>query len=142
MNRNEFLRGLGLSTGAIVATYCMGSLTSCEDRFAGVTPSGTIDFTLDLSNSSYSTLLNKGGWIRTQNVVIAHTPDDNYVAVTQICSHEGQRQVGYRPSNNDFYCSAHGALFDINGNGENANGRRGIQVYNVSLEGTMLRVYS
>ena len=31
INRKQFLSKLGLGTGAIMATYCLGSLISCDD---------------------------------------------------------------------------------------------------------------
>ena len=32
INRKQFLSKLGLGTGAIMATYCLGSLSSCDDE--------------------------------------------------------------------------------------------------------------
>ena len=32
INRKQFLSKLGLGIGAIMATYCLGSLSSCDDE--------------------------------------------------------------------------------------------------------------
>ena len=139
MNRKDFLKKMGFSAGAIMATYCFGGLTtSCSSDAVG--PSG-IDFTIDLTEASNAALQNVGGFVRVNNVVIAQVAEDDYVAVTQVCSHEGEKQVSYRASKNDFYCSAHGATFDINGKGTNNNGNRGIKVYTTELNGPSLRVF-
>jgi cytochrome b6-f complex iron-sulfur subunit len=141
INRKRFLSKLGLGTGAIMATYCLGSLSSCDDEdddYIG----GEVDFTLDLDESAYDALNAVGGYVRMNKVVIATVSEGTFVAVTQICSHEGQEKVIYRSSNNDFYCTQHGATFDLQGNGLNSNGSKGILVYKTSLSGTLLRIYS
>ena len=140
INRKQFLSKLGLGTGAIMATYCLGGLTSCNDDDDYI--SGEVDFTLDLDESAYDALNAVGGYVRMNKVVIATVSEGTFVAVTQICSHEGQEKVIYRSSNNDFYCTQHGATFDLQGNGLNSNGSKGILVYKTSLLGTLLRIYS
>jgi len=140
INRKQFLSKLGLGTGAIMATYCLGSLISCDDDDDYI--SGEVDFTLDLDESAYDALNTVGGYVRINKVVIAAVSEGTFVAVTQICSHEGKEKVTYRSSNNDFYCTEHGAIFDLEGKGLNSNGSKGILIYNTSLSGTLLRVYS
>jgi len=139
MNRKEFLQKMGFSAGAIAATYCLG-LTGCMQQ-QGIKPSGSVDFTIDISQSQYSALKNVGGYIRTNDVVIAHTEQDVYVAVTQICSHQGQPQVMYRSGSNDFFCTVHGATYNVNGKGTNSFGRNGLTTYQVDVSGTQLHVH-
>jgi len=139
INRNQFLSKLGLGTGAIMATYCLGSLISCDDDdYIG----GEVDFTLDLDDSAYDALNALGGYMRINKVVIAAVSEGTFVAVTQICSHQGAENITFRSLNNDFYCTQHGAIFDLDGKGLNSNGSKGILIYNTSLSGTLLRVYS
>jgi len=73
--------------------------------------------------------------------VIAKTAT-GYAAATVICSHEGQQQITYRNTLNQWYCTAHGASFDINGIGQNGNGSKGLTIYKTSLSANNLRVYS
>ena len=75
-------------------------------------------------------------------VVVAKTKAGIYVAVTQICSHQGNTNVVYQQSTDDFYCGVHGALYDTLGNGLNSNGSNGLKKYNTALSGTSLRIYS
>jgi cytochrome b6-f complex iron-sulfur subunit len=140
MNRKEFLKSMGLSGAALLAVYCSGCSLSPNVNFN--TPSTSVDFTLDLSQSAYNSLNTDGGYVITNGVVVARTTSGQYVAVTQICSHEGQPNVTYVKSSNIFYCNVHGAQYDTSGKGLNSNGRNGLATYKTSLNGTLLRVYS
>ena len=143
MNRKEFFQKLGLSTGAIMAVYCMGGVTGCSSSDDSVTPdTGDVDFTLDLSTSANESLNQVGGFVVTNQVVVARVTDSTFAAVTQVCSHQGQRQVTYDASNEEFHCTAHGARYDTQGDGLNANGSRGLTTYQTTLDGNMLRVFS
>jgi cytochrome b6-f complex iron-sulfur subunit len=134
------LKKLGYTGGALLAVYCMGGLSSCSKT--SVTPSGPKDFTIDLEDPTYSSLKTTGNYLVVQEVVIVCTGAGVYSAVTVICSHEGQKKVAYRKSQNDFYCSEHGATFSISGKGTNGNGSGGLTVYKTALSGTKLRIYS
>jgi cytochrome b6-f complex iron-sulfur subunit len=139
INRNEFLKSLGLKGAALMAVYCgIGGVTSCKNE-ESVTPNvapGTEVLNLDLSTATG--LKNVGGYIQSNNVVVAQVSAGKYIAVTQICSHEGLKQVIYQ--NGEFYCTAHGARYDTAGKGLNGNGSKGIKAYNVTVVGTTLKV--
>ncbi|MEQ1623155.1 MAG: Rieske 2Fe-2S domain-containing protein, partial [Sediminibacterium sp.] len=83
-----------------------------------------------------------GGFVIQNAVVIAKTGTGTYAAATVICSHEGQKQITYRSAGSQWYCSSHGATFDINGAGLNGNASKGLTIYKTSLNGTSLRIYS
>ncbi len=140
MNRKEFLQNLGLSAGALLATYCLGGLSACSSE--GVQPTGSVDFIIDLNDAAYAALNDVGGFIKKDGVVIAQTSADVFVAVTQICSHEGLKRIEYRKSKNDFYCGAHGASFSTSGSGNNSAAKAGLKVYNIDISGSQLHVYS
>ncbi len=139
INRNAFLKNLGLKGAALVAVYCAGnSLTSCQND-SGVTPLAG-DITLDLTDSKYAALKSNNGYVvlSSQNVVVARTGTDTYVAVTLICSHEQRREITYKSG--EFYCTAHGARFDNSGRGLNTDGKKGLTVYPTTLSGTTLTI--
>ena len=140
INRKQFLNKLGLGIGAITATYCLGGLTNCNEGSNIIVPD--VDFILNLDDSAYDALKTVGGYVRKNKVVIALVSEGNFVAVTQICSHQGAESVTFRSTNTDFYCTRHGAIFDLEGNGLNSNGSKGIMVYKTSLSGKDLRIYS
>ncbi len=141
MSRAKFLKSLGISAGAVMATWCMGGLSSCMTTDTPAPGDGSVDYTLDLEASENSALLTNGGWLTRNGIVIARTNGGDYVAVTQTCSHERRRQVTYRASKNDFYCTAHGATFSTTGKGTNSTGSRGLTSYATQLDSTILRVF-
>jgi cytochrome b6-f complex iron-sulfur subunit len=139
ISRNEFLKSIGLKGAALMAVYCAGStLIACKNDTV-LTPNVTAGSTLlSLDISTTTALKNIGGFIAQNQVVIAKVSATTYVAVTQVCSHEGKTQVTYQ--NGEFYCTAHGARFDTSGKGLNGNGSGGIRVYTVSVTGSILTV--
>lgn len=142
MERTEFLKKLGLGGAALVAVYCTGALGSCSKKNKAIPQAENKDFTLDLTDPAYARLKNNGSFVVVNTVVIAKTKAGNYVAVTQICSHEGNVNVVYDASNDNFYCSSHGARFNTSGGGINSEGSKGLKTYNTSLNGNSLRVFS
>jgi cytochrome b6-f complex iron-sulfur subunit len=132
MTRKEFLGKIGIGAAFVLTASCLGSCTKDTGN--------AVDFILDLNDSANVALQNTGGYIIKNQVVVAKAEDGNYYAATQICSHEGQMQVIFRQ--NQYYCTAHGAKFDLDGNGANSTGSKGISVYNTTLSGTQLRVFS
>jgi len=140
IKRNEFLKSLGLKGASLMAIYCgTSALSSCQNE-SDVAPSGNVDFTLDLTNASYSALNMVGKYIVLNQVVIARVSATSFAAVTQICSHQGQAQVMYNGSG--FSCPVHGASFSITGTRTNNVSSKDIAVYKTSLTNTSLRVFS
>ena len=140
IKRNEFLKSLGLKGASLMAIYCgTSALSSCQNE-SEVAPSGSVDFTLDLTNASYSALNTVGKYITINKVVVARVSATSFAAVTQICSHEGQAQVMYNGSG--FSCPAHGATFSITGAKTNNVSNKGITAYQTTLTNSSLRVFS
>lgn len=140
IKRNDFLKSLGFKGASLMAIYCGASaLSSCKNE-SEVAPSGAVDFTLDLTNASYSALNTVGKYITVNKVVIARVSATSFAAVTQICSHEGQAQVMYNGSG--FSCPAHGATFSITGAKTNNVSSKGITAYQTTLTNSSLRVFS
>lgn len=96
--------------------------------------------TLDLNSSAAANLKSVGGYITQNGVVVAQVSQGVYVAVTQTCSHEPKKNVIFNKT--EFYCTVHGARFDLTGKGKNSFGSRGIAVYKVATSGSTLVVYS
>ena len=138
LDRHQFLRQLGFQGAALLALYCTGqSLSSCSQS-ASITPAplpGAV--TVDLTIASNAALKAVGGYVITNNIVVANTAQ-GYVAATVVCSHQGQRQIILQ--NGEFYCTAHGARYSLSGNGLNTNGSGGLTVYKVTQTGNMLTI--
>jgi len=135
MNRKEFLSQLGIGAAFIITASCLGGCS--KDVIA---QPANIDFLLDLNTPENKALTKNGGFIIKNRVVVARTNSGNYIAATQVCSHDQEVKVTYR--DNEFYCTEHGARFDQAGKGLNNFGNKGIAIYNTSLDGSMLRVFS
>lgn len=162
MNRYEFLKSMGFRGGALMVL-----LTSCireEDTYvealtispsSNTTPvvttpptTGTTDLstiknplvTIDLTASANAALKTVGGYLVKSGIVIAQASAGVYVAATQTCSHEPKKRVIFNRT--EFYCTDHGARFDLTGKGLNSFGSKGIAVYKVATDGKTLVVYS
>ena len=125
MKRSEFIRNLGLSSGALMAVYCMGALTSCTKEN---TPSpttntnptsanpatGKIDFTLDLSLAVNAPLTANGGFLYNGDILVAKVKSGAYIALSKVCTHQGTTVI-YQKETDDIYCPNHGSMYDIAG---------------------------
>ena len=142
MNRMEFLKSLGLKGASLFAVYCAASgLSSCVNESMDPTnPTGGTgnELSLDLTSAAYSKLNTVGNYVVVSGIVIARVSASSFAAVTQVCSHEGRRQVVFNAG--EFYCAAHGARFDTAGKGLNSTGSRGLKTYAIVLDGTNLKV--
>ena len=138
----EFLKSLGLKGASLFAVYCAASgLSSCvNESMDPSTPTGGTgnELVLDLNSAAYSKLTTVGNYVIVSGVVIARVSATAFAAVTQVCSHEGQRKVVFNAG--EFYCPVHGARFDTAGKGLNSTGSRGLKTYATTLDGTTLKV--
>lgn len=150
MKRGEFLKSLGLSTSTLMAFWCLGTtMTACGSSSDDPTPnpnpgtgtgtgisgttSGTaINFTVDLTNSNNSKLKNNGESIIAGDVLVAKSTSGSYVALSRICTHEGN-QVAYRSSSNDVFCQTHGSTFSIAGAVTNGPATTALKTYTVTV---------
>lgn len=138
INRLEFLKKMGLTGASLMAVYCGVTMSSCKNEDATVAPTGGTA-TYDMNTSTFAKLLTKGGFHvdSANNIVIANTSDNGYVAVTLVCTHQQQRQIYY--STNKFACSAHGATFDNKGNATSV-ASSALTTYKVTQTGNVLTV--
>jgi cytochrome b6-f complex iron-sulfur subunit len=136
MERKDFIAQLGLGAAFVLTAGCFGSCKKDSTPAADV----PVDFTLDLAAPANAALATNGGYLVSNGVVVAKNNAGAYVAATQTCSHEGLKQITL--ANNEWTCTAHGAKFNLAGSGLNSNGSKGLKIYNTTLTGTSLRVFS
>lgn len=96
--------------------------------------------TIDLTSSAASALKTVGGYLVQSGIVVAMSSAGNYIAVTQTCSHEPKKAIIFNKT--EFYCTVHGASYDLAGKGKNSFGSKGIAVYKIATDGKTLVVYS
>jgi cytochrome b6-f complex iron-sulfur subunit len=143
ISRKEFLSLVGVGAASSVVLSCIGCSKSSDGQGGGQNVTGPtgIDFTLDLTSSSNAALLNNGGYLAIQKILVARTEAGAYIAVQQSCTHQNYPLV-YVGSNHEFYCNNHGSAFTEAGVVKNSPANRNLTVYNTTLTGTSLRVYS
>ncbi len=156
MTRKEFLQTIPIGAGIAFSLMCTGSCNQA-DRLATAANETTslrtdsfinpsqepVDFVIDLNTPTYQKLKTPGEYAFYKDVIIVFTDDEKYLAASKICSDEWIPRVIW--DGKEFYCLAHGATFDRQGNGtttKNNLGFRGLDIFNVSLDGNLLHVYS
>ena len=126
--------------GNEVSMAADSTITVSQNQNSGSGSSGQINYllTIDLNSSDYKALANVGGYIIQSRIVVAQVSSGVYAAATQTCSHEPRNRVVFR--NNEWYCTDHGARFSLNGAGLNQRGSRGLSVFKVTQEGSILYI--
>ena len=147
IERKEFMKQVGLSFGAIMLMNCLQACDTGDipDPTTPNTNTGKLDITLDLNTTTYSSLLNKGGFVvvSSKGVIVAHTSSDTFIAVASACTHEGTT-IGYRASSNDFLCPNHQSVFTSTGAVQTGPATKALTKYNTSYDATSktLRVFA
>ncbi len=111
-------------------------------------PTG-VDFTIDLNSQEGSGLQNNGDFILYDadgdsftDVVVVKNLEGNFIAASQICSHQQTDQVRFLDDNGGiFRCSTHGSEFDQNGAPLNTITNNPLKTFNTELNGNILRVF-
>jgi cytochrome b6-f complex iron-sulfur subunit len=138
MERRRFFSLLGAGTAAVVLSRTLESCSKDSSTSPGT--SQNVDFTLDLSSSTYSALKTAGNSTQKDNIIIAHTTSDEYIALSEICTHQSC-SVNFDGST-AFVCPCHGSMFAKDGSVTRGPAQRALTRYNTSLNGNSLRVYS
>jgi len=146
MERKQFLRSLG--AGAAFAIV-FPSVQSCsKDGNGDVSPEDMrpiptgIDFTIDLNSNEGTSLQNNGDYILKDYVVVVKNLEGNFVAASQICSHQQTEEVRFVENDGGiYYCSTHGARFDQTGKPLNSITSNPLKIFQTELTGNLLRVF-
>ena len=151
MERKEFLRSLGAGAAFAVLFPCASGCSS-NRREALETfdePTG-VDFVIDLTNPDYSALNSNGGFVLVMSnssdgltdIVVARNLEGELVAASQICSHQQTDRVRFISDDGGiFFCSTHGSRFNQNGTPLNTITNNPLKVFNITLEGDILRIF-
>ncbi|WP_289063246.1 Rieske 2Fe-2S domain-containing protein [uncultured Zobellia sp.] len=152
MERKQFLKTLGASAAFALAFPCLHGCSSDsgdDGEAEGNTPIPVgIDFTLDLDAPENAKLASNGGFVLKNLVVVAKNFEGEFVAASQVCSHEGFAQVRFAPQleGGIFYCDVHspGSRFDQKGNPLNqvdSKEPKALKIFKTELTDNMLRVF-
>lgn len=141
MDRKHFLNSIGMSAAAFAIINCVGCKKSDGSNSADTSGPTGINFSLDLSLAANAVLLNNGGSLISNGVIVARTQTGTYIAVQRSCTHENYT-LTYQSANSRFYCPNHGATFSERGIVTNGPASRSLTVYNTQLTDNILKVYS
>ncbi|MDF0715954.1 Rieske (2Fe-2S) protein [Muricauda sp. 334s03] len=153
MERKEFLRSLGAGAAFALTFPCLQGCSKDDVGGDRDIPSG-VDFTIDLDSPDASSLNDLGGFIEVASnvsengltdIVVARNLEDELVAASLICSHQGYAEVEFSQSNGGiFSCEVHGSRFAQDGtplNQVDSVPAKALKVFNTELDGSTLRVY-
>ncbi len=145
MERKEFLRSLGAGAAFALTFPCLQGCSKDDDNGDIVEVPTGIDFTIDLNSTEGAKLANNGSFILKNLVVVVKNLEGNFIAASQVCSHESYDQVRYVPNDGGiFYCDVHGSRFELDGaplNQVDSNTPKPLKIYNTELNGDILRVF-
>lgn len=132
--------GTGTTSSNTTTTTSTGADTTLFITTTELNKITGVKATLDLSSSTYSKLKTRGGYVVINNTyVVALSKTGKYIAATVTCSHEPKKRIIY--SNEEWYCTDHGARFSLTGTGLNQNGNKGLTVYKVATDGNTVILY-
>ncbi|HDZ13310.1 hypothetical protein LCGC14_1189850 [marine sediment metagenome] len=146
MERKKFLRTLGAGAAFAIAFPCIGACSKDNNSEEGNTPvpSG-VDFTVDLASTEGEKLAENGSFIRKNLVIVAKNLEGEFVAASQVCSHQGYDEVEFSGQNGGiFYCGVHGSRFEQNGTPTNqvdTQPAKALKVFKTEVSGNILRVF-
>lgn len=146
LKRSEFLRGLGLSTSALMAFYCMGTgLSSCTKDdgpapnppggsagITGTTTGSGIDFNVDLTSKDFTDLKTEGKFAYIGDTIVIATANKKYVALSKACTHQGT-DVKYREGSMDIQCPRHNSEFKLDGSVQKGPAASPLTVFKTTL---------
>jgi cytochrome b6-f complex iron-sulfur subunit len=161
MERKEFLNLVGICLGAVILQNCMSGCTKASDPTPVapvVTPpvsgggnnsggnttvvglsgnnvlsKGAIDFTIDLTSTTFADLKTNGKALVSGDVIIARTKTGDFLVVEKACTH-AQTTVDYNAENNNFTCSNHGSVFESSGSVTSGPATKALKRYNATFD--------
>jgi cytochrome b6-f complex iron-sulfur subunit len=141
MDRKEFLSQIGLSSALVFAGTCLGACSKGSTGTPSPAPPTSVDFSINLNDANYAALKTKGGYVVVNNIIVALSTSNTYLAVSSICPHQGVT-VQFQAAQDQFFCNAHSSLFSSTGARISGPANSGLKQYNTSLSGTSLRIFS
>jgi len=145
MNRRELI--IKAMMGGSTLFVAPALLTSCSKEELGDDDNnGTNNgggggnvITIDLTNPTYSALNTAGGSKVVQNIIIANTGNNVFVALASTCTHEGCT-VEYAHATTNFVCPCHQSAFATSGSVTKGPALTALRSYPVSKSGDTLTI--
>ena len=160
MERKEFLNLVGMSVGAVILQNCLSGCAKASDPTPAIIPpvtppvipptgggtttvsgltgnnsiaKGIIDFSLDITNKSFSDLATNGKAIISGDIIVARTKAGDFLALEKACTHESTT-VNYIADTNIFLCPNHSSEFNANGSVKKAPASTPLKSYKATFD--------
>jgi cytochrome b6-f complex iron-sulfur subunit len=138
MQRRKFIFKI-MAGGTIVAAIPLTMSCEKEDDNPSEDGNKSDEIVIDLNDSKYSSLKSSGASVIVNDVIVANTGNDQFVALSSVCTHQGCT-VGYNESSNNFPCPCHGSVFSTSGNVLNGPASTPLMKYSVQKTGDILKI--
>ena len=140
MERKAFLQKFAIGGSLLLTSPVLFNACSSDDD--DMTPNNdnnnnNNNLTIDLANPSFGALNAVGGFLYSGDIIIIHSSENNFIALSKICTHEGCF-VGYNHSSGQLPCPCHGSVFSTTGSVLNGPAPTSLKKYNVKKEGNTL----
>lgn len=137
MKRKEFIEKFAL--GGSILFFVPTFIESCSKSNSEVAnePSSSNPIEIDLTSSQFSTLNVIGGYGYNGNIIIIHTGENQFTALSKICTHQNCT-VSYNSTAKILPCFCHGSEYNLSGNVVRGPAQRSLKKYNVEINGDLL----
>lgn len=117
LSRSAFFAIAG--TGSITQMFLRGLVSCGNEASFDPQPTGPqrLDLVVRLDDNANQNLRTKGGYAAVNDVLIAHTETDQFVAVSARCTYKEGTKLVYKAAENQFYCPLDLSRFSIDGKG-------------------------
>ena len=132
------------SNSSTSQTYGNSSQGGSPQTDNGIVVSGN-SVTLDLTNSTFSSLINQGNFVNLTSIgmLVLKISNSEFRAFDNCCPHSGSKDA-WSYNNEQFKCNTHGNNFSIDGNNvrdcNSGATSGGLKRYTASLSGDTLNV--
>ncbi len=145
MERKEFLRSLGAGAAFALTFPCLQGCSK-DDTTGEIKPVPTnIDFTIDLNSEEGAKLAENGDFLLKNDVVVVKNLEGEFIAASQICSHEAYDQVRFVAIDGGiFHCDVHGSRFSQTGsplNQVDSKTAKPLKIFKVEVTDNILRIF-
>jgi cytochrome b6-f complex iron-sulfur subunit len=140
MNRRDLIQRVVF--GGAVLVLAPSVLSSCtKDSSTG--PGGgdpkPSQIDLDLKKPANSALLNDGGSLIVEDIIVINTGNSNYSALSKLCTHQGCT-VTYNAVADQVQCPCHGSVYTTSGSVVNGPAPIALKSYPAVLNGNILTI--
>jgi len=154
MERKDFIEKVGFGTASLLLFGCMQACSKAGTAVGALgnnngstTPKSVdVDFTINISIAPYNVLNTAGGYYvdTTNMIIIAKTLNNEFIAVSSICTH-AKGNIEYQGASNLFHCPVHHSYFTNTGavsSGSMGPATQALKQYKTTLTGNNLRIYA